>query len=114
MQRNLPRTVGLGWVVLLVAFGCTTTEQRAWRSLPPLPADRVIASGKESSIQAARSLYLNKCTRCHKFHDPAQYRDVEWDGWMTKMSRKAKLNPEQESALRQLLDLYRPGPTVSY
>ena len=47
----------------------------------------------------ARKLYVSKCAKCHKFYDPAKYSDEHWQRWMAKMSRKAKLKPEQEQML---------------
>jgi len=51
-----------------------------------------------------RKLYVAKCAKCHKFYDPARYSDEEWKGWMAKMSKKSKLNAEQEAALSQYIE----------
>ena len=59
-------------------------------------------SSKET--QAAQKLYTGKCAKCHKFYDPAKYSDQEWQKWMTKMSRKAKLKPEQEEMLSRYIE----------
>jgi hypothetical protein len=52
----------------------------------------------------ARQLYIVKCAKCHKFYDPARYSAVDWSGWMVKMSRKAKLTPEQEKQINDYVD----------
>ena len=52
----------------------------------------------------ARQLYIAKCARCHKLYDPAPYSDAEWRMWMTKMSKKAKLDPNQEQELTQYIE----------
>ena len=52
----------------------------------------------------ARKLYLVKCAKCHKLYDPGKYSDAEWRTWMGKMSKKAKLTPEQEQTLTQHID----------
>jgi len=62
-------------------------------------------SGKE--LTDARKLYNAKCAKCHKFYDPANYSDAAWHKWMTKMSRKSKLQPEQEELLSRFLDAFR-------
>ncbi len=54
-----------------------------------------------------RQLYLTKCARCHKFYDPSLYPDTEWQSWMHKMSRKAKLDPAQAELLTKYLDTFR-------
>src|SRR5262245_17426669 len=53
---------------------------------------------------AARKLYVAKCSKCHKFYDPAKYADEEWQTWMTKMSKKSKLNPEQQEMLSRYIE----------
>lgn len=60
----------------------------------------------------ARQLYAAKCARCHKFYDPANYSYSEWQRWMTKMSRKARLKPEQEQLLSRYLDTFRGEPST--
>lgn len=58
---------------------------------------------------AARRLSNAKCVKCHKFYDPAKYSDAQWQSWMTKMSRKAKLKPNETELLSRYLDGYRPS-----
>ena len=55
-------------------------------------------------IAAGQKLYVNKCAKCHKFYDPAKYSDADWNLWMGKMSRKAKLKPEQEQLISHYID----------
>jgi hypothetical protein len=57
--------------------------------------------------QRAKDLYEIKCAKCHKFYDPAQYSQKEWDVWMHKMSRKSKLKPAQEELLTRYLGEFR-------
>jgi len=54
---------------------------------------------------AARKLYVAKCAKCHKFYDPAKYSDDEWKIWMGKMSKKARLKPEQQRILADYIEL---------
>jgi len=58
-------------------------------------------------VADARKLYNAKCAKCHKFYNPANYDDAEWNKWMTKMSRKAKLKPAQAESLSRYLDTFR-------
>jgi hypothetical protein len=53
---------------------------------------------------AARKLYVTKCAKCHKFYDPAKYSDEQWAGWMAKMSKKARLTPDQQEELTHYID----------
>jgi mono/diheme cytochrome c family protein len=52
---------------------------------------------------AGQKLYVAKCAKCHKFYDPAKYSEADWEMWMTKMSKKAKLKPAQEAELSRYI-----------
>ena len=70
-----------------------------------LPLGAAELSSQE--IQSARKLYQTKCAKCHKFYDPAKYDAPDWQRWMQKMGRKAKLKPEQSDLLSRYLDSFR-------
>ena len=63
--------------------------------------------------EAGRKLYVAKCAKCHKLYDPAKYSDPEWSKWMAKMTKKAKLTPEQSSLLAAYINenLRHTGPS---
>jgi len=76
----------------------------------------VLPAGAEDSqsaapnvMEAGRKLYTVKCARCHKFYDPAKYSDAKWREWMDKMSKKAKLKPDQKDILSEYLETFRTG-----
>ena len=58
---------------------------------------------------AARKVYVAKCAKCHKFYEPRNYTDADWEVWMGKMSRRSKLKADQEEALKRYLEEYRAG-----
>ena len=67
-----------------------------------------------SEWKDARKLYNAKCAKCHKFYDPAKYDEVEWQTWMQKMSKKAKLKETQSELLGRYLEVFRtPAGTNS-
>ena len=71
-----------------------------------LAGKTVPAGGEELSskeIKDARKLYTAKCARCHKFYDPTDYNDQEWDAWLKKMGRKSRLKPPQYDLLSRYL-----------
>lgn len=79
-------------------------------SLPLQADDFALTAGlTPDEIGGARKLYQTKCARCHKFYSPAAYGEAEWRSWMTKMSKKAKLNSEQEELLSRYLTAFRSG-----
>src|SRR5262245_28873621 len=92
-------------VFLIALAGCTGPARATDASAGP-------ASSPDPLI-ATRKLYLNKCARCHKLYDPAKYSDADWQDWMTKMSRKAKLNPAQKETLVNYTDALRHASKTS-
>ena len=88
-----------------------------WISLLPIPllALAGCASPEKTTDggdpnQIARKLYIAKCAKCHKFYDPAKYSDADWQMWMGKMSRKARLKPEQRELLSNYIEeTFRSG-----
>ncbi|MBI5387974.1 MAG: hypothetical protein HZA90_25200 [Verrucomicrobia bacterium] len=77
-----------------------------------LAAASVAASAPDLSEKeqtAARKLYVAKCAKCHRFYEPTNYTEPNWQAWMGKMSRKSKLKPEQENLLTRFLNAYRAG-----
>jgi hypothetical protein len=87
--------------------GCSAPAPNPAAAPPALPPGAGAPSLSDEQVQAARALYIAKCTGCHKFYPPANYGQKDWDTWMRKMSRKARLQPEQEAALRAYLELFR-------
>jgi len=82
-------------------------------SVPVLTAEAASAAGLSAQEAAdATHLYVAKCAKCHKFYDPAEYTQKEWDMWMRKMSRKSKLKPAQEELLTRYLGAFREKPDL--
>jgi hypothetical protein len=65
-----------------------------------------------ADITRAADLYALKCAKCHKFYDPAGYSDKEWAVWMTKMSKKSRLEPDEQEVLARYLDASRAQAAV--
>ena len=78
-------------------------------AMPARAADSASTPISRESTVAARKLYLAKCAHCHKLYNPANYSDAKWHEWMEKMSKKAKLNPEQKDMLSEYLETLRTG-----
>jgi len=102
-----PSSVGRVVPLLLLGLtGCQSPPGGSTALPPPLPPGGELLISAETAA-AGRKLYLMKCARCHKFYPPAQYSASEWQSWMDKMSRKAKLQPDQTALLTEYLDVYR-------
>jgi hypothetical protein len=88
--------------VLIILYALTVALAGV---LPAGAAD----SPSPTVMEAGRKLYTMKCARCHKFYDPAKYSDAKWREWMDKMSKKAKLKPDQKEILSEYLETFRTG-----
>jgi len=84
----------------LVVAGCASRSPNPNAAPPALPPGGGAPLLTDEQVAAARTLYIAKCTSCHKYHPPSKYSDAEWDKWMRKMSLKSKLDPTQEEVLR--------------
>jgi hypothetical protein len=103
-----------GFIALAGCASSTAAPQSQGRSgLPESDAPARAAGLDDQEIGAARKVYVTKCARCHKFYDPAQYDAKEWHTWMSKMSKKARLKPDQEEVLARYLDAFRASAKTS-
>ena len=108
-------------VVLLVALtgaglaSCASSPPTRKGPSGPLPVANADAARAEglSTLQtdAALKLYTAKCIRCHKSYDPHAYTGPQWQTWMSKMSRKAHLDSEQQDLLARYLQAVRASRT---
>jgi len=108
-------------VMLLGFFGASSADSVSARpspknvrtSAPVLEENAARAAGLSAAeAKDASKLYTTKCMRCHKSYEPAAYSQAQWDSWMAKMQKKAKLTPEQSSLLCQYLQAYRAASPV--
>jgi hypothetical protein len=106
MQRRIIGVSGaLALAAALVACRSMVSVSQG-ESLPPaLLAGAAALSDEE--IRLARTVYVAKCAKCHRFYHPAHYSETDWATWMKKMSRKSKLKPDQEDLLSRFLGAFR-------
>lgn len=88
----------LSWGLAVVCFSATVVGA----------AEPPALSAKE--LAAARTLYTLKCLKCHEAHDPRKYSAVQWDEWLYRMNRKAKLRPEQADLIKRYTARQRDQP----
>jgi hypothetical protein len=111
--RSFPAAFPILLTVTLGLAGCQSSApgSRAGPDSIPQEAPTPASTGDLSreELRSATRLYTAKCARCHKFYNPADYSDQEWHTWMTKMSRKARLKPDQAQLLSRYLETFRPA-----
>jgi len=105
-------TFGLS-LLLLVAFQSSCSSPGAGNKHKAVLSPRAVPPTSDgfsaAELENAGKLFRAKCLRCHGFYDPASYTDPDWQTWMDKMSRKAKLKPEQREILSRYLGCFRPS-----
>lgn len=110
------------WIIFTVSVlacvgsapGAERDSKRGSRSAPLLEAAAAQSAGLSDKQAAdARKLYTTKCMRCHKSYDPAEYAQPEWDTWMTKMRKKARLSSEQDDLLSRYLAACRSSSAAA-
>jgi mono/diheme cytochrome c family protein len=61
-------------------------------------------------LEAARALYVTRCSSCHSLNLPRDYDEREWHEWLPKMGRKAKLDRAQEGEIMAFILAARDLP----
>lgn len=106
-MRTLLKALLVGALLVLGPVGCHTAAAGSTSSAPPPIPESGSALLTPEQAAAGRALYINKCARCHKFYDPAKYSEADWNKWMTKMNKKAKLKHDEAEQVSQFLGAYR-------
>jgi hypothetical protein len=61
-------------------------------------------------LEAARDLYLRRCSACHGLYVPDDYSEREWPERVRKMQKKAKIDDAQrDEIVRFLIAARTPG-----
>lgn len=60
---------------------------------PPPPAKPV--SDVKADPELGKTIFANRCGRCHDLPKPEQYTAQRWDGILLSMIPKSRLNEEQ-------------------
>lgn len=53
-----------------------------------------------TSLEAARTTYVNRCSSCHPLHHPSDYGPSGWAEEIKKMAPRAHLTDEERDAIR--------------
>jgi len=86
-------TVLATFLIVMMAAGCSTTEQAAGDDLGDLGSFQVEKSGAV--------LWGENCSRCHNSPDPAAFSDVQWEAIGTHMRIRAGLTAKDA---RKIID----------
>src|SRR2546423_5907544 len=96
-------------ILWMISVGCRSSSRPGRAGTAPEPDAARAAEVPTAELAEGRRLSEGKCVKCHRFYNPADYGRSEWDLWMKKMSRKARLKADEEHVLLQYLELFRPA-----
>lgn len=85
--------------LVIVIAACTVTQH-----LQPADADLALAQQRIPGITISQlhdgyKLYVNKCSACHRLHNPNEYTAVKWKPILAEMFIKAKLTEDNSRLL---------------
>ena len=101
--------LGLALALGAVLSACSSTGSKDKHKpvLPPRATPPSTDGFSAVELEDAGKLFRAKCLRCHEFYDPASYSNEDWQMWMGKMTKKAKLKPDQAETLSRYLECFR-------
>lgn len=93
---------------ILLAIVSSIVACTAAMHLQPSDSDLVRAQQQIPGItlyelQAGYKLFMNKCSGCHRLHNPREYTSDKWRGILSEMFVKAKLT---DGKSKQLIENY--------
>ena len=94
--------------LIMPHLGCQSSAFGERRQSIPSPRPERVAELAPEQLRDASKLYALKCAKCHEFYNPADYAPAEWNGWIRKMTRKARLGSAQADLLSRYFDTFRP------
>jgi len=99
-------------LLLLALWQLGCANHTSVTRIEPLPAGGINPSASDGlatdELSRAAKLSVTKCARCHKLYSPLAYTDAEWQRWVSKMRKRARLNPDQEQLLIRYRQSLRP------
>ena len=60
---------------------------------PPAPAKKIIDVKPDTEM--GKTIFMNHCSRCHDLPRPEQYTAQRWEGILSNMIPRARINDEQ-------------------
>ena len=60
------------------------------------PAKEISTMTVVPDLARGKTIFMNRCGRCHDLPKPEQYTATRWEKILSTMMPKARLNPEQE------------------
>lgn len=89
---------------LLIMANCTPKVASNVAEKDPVPTKaQVLASFSEDQLNKGKTLYIDRCAKCHKLFPEDSRTPVQWNSILKKMIPKAKLNYDDGKLVRAYL-----------
>lgn len=89
---------------LLIMANCTPKVASNVAEKEPVPTKaQVLASFSEDQLNKGKTLYIDRCAKCHKLFPEDSRTPVQWNSILKKMIPKAKLNYDDGKLVRAYL-----------
>ena len=89
-------------IILMLAFFTGIIQACQKKTLPTIttrttePAKPVTIVDVKPDMAIGKIIFTNRCSRCHALPEPVQFTAARWDGILSIMIPRARLDKEQE------------------
>lgn len=83
------KTLGSLMLLAILVWGCS-------KSTSPAATEAAFSKYEDSE---GKSVFREKCGKCHRYKLPETHTASSWPGIVDKMARKAKLSDDQKAAV---------------
>jgi cytochrome c5 len=89
-------------ILAVLAFSCskktTPTKSEIATPAPPIPTEQPTPADNipPAMVTSGKTLFNDKCGKCHAYKKPELYVADKWVGIMNKMAPKARLTDDQK------------------
>lgn len=97
-------------LLLLVALACSVKKMPVPDEQQVKQVDRRFPGVTLSELSKGKMLFEQSCNRCHKYHKPDEYSELEWMKIIPKMSLKAKLDPVSQDYVLKYVVAFSKQP----
>ncbi|ASZ09938.1 hypothetical protein KTO58_26220 [Chitinophaga pendula] len=92
----MKKTVGQLLLLAVILWGCS-------KGISPTDTAKVKEAFAKYPDGEGKSLFLEKCGKCHKYQLPEFRTADKWTGIMERMAKKAKLTDTQKAAVTEFV-----------
>jgi cytochrome c5 len=88
----------MAFATAALLFAQCSTKKAATTPAPSTTA--VEKHYSEAELAEGKTIWQEKCNKCHKLYLPESHTAAKWDPILTRMTKKAKLDDQQAGLVR--------------